>query len=126
MPFPANFPADCPLAHAADCNGAVFMAFKHLPISANQCLTQAERGRAANVQGADLCKRHGLSVFPSVDACKHQIELFPRIGTHVGHALLDPTHGLLAATPTQNPGHMTWWVFEGVERHALFNVVEER
>ena len=124
MSFPATFPGACPLVGARDCDLTVYMAVKKTPVTAQQCLTQAERGRAAHAIGDDACKRHGLSVFPTAEDCLHQIELFPWIGQCVTAAQLEPSHGVYLETPAKLPSHLTWWPYEGVERHTLFVATE--
>ncbi len=102
------------------------MVLKSFPATADQCLSQAERGRVTDAKGVAACTRHGLSVFPSSPACRHQANLFPHLGRKVGCAELEPIHGVIAPTPSKsNPAHMTWWSYEGVDRHVLFTDVEE-
>lgn len=126
MGFPSTFPPDCPLQTATDCNGEVYMVFKETSISAEHCYSQAERGRATTATGDGTCTRHGLSVFPTLKGCQHQRDLMPFLGQHIGVASLSIEHGKLAPTPSgKNPEHMTWWSYEGIERHALFSIVEE-
>lgn len=121
MNFPSTLPPNCPLPSAIDCQQVVFMAFQSTPATADQCKTQAEKDKALNAVGDGVCTRHGLSVFPSFDSCIHLVKLFPRLGPYVGKAGLTPPHGKIAETAnTKNPAHMTWWPYEGVNRHSLF------
>lgn len=124
MKYP-DLPEDCPLSSATDCDGEVFMLFADFPCTDGDCLTQAERGRALAAQGDGICTRHGLSVFPSLEACAHQRTLIPWLGKKIGRAVLTADHGMVADTPTKNPGHMTWWPYPEVQRHALFQHVDE-
>ncbi|MDD4964036.1 MAG: hypothetical protein PHI11_08985 [Gallionella sp.] len=127
MNFPSNWPSNCPLQSAVDCQHTVFMAFTSKPATANQCKSQAERNRAQSAIGDGACTRHGLSVFPSFNDCKHQVALLPHLGPYIGKAYLTASHGKIAETPARrNPAHMTWWPYQGVDRHSLFsNFVEE-
>jgi len=122
MNFPDTLPADCPLSNAVDCQLMVYMAFKTNQPSASDCKSQAERGRAKDATGDDACKRHGISVFPTYESCKHQISLFPRLGPFIGEAELSPRDGKIAETDSaKNPRHMTWWPCKEVDRHELFS-----
>ena len=125
MKFSQALPDDCPLSRAIPCNAKVYMLCKKEVISKQDCLTQAERGRAANVSGELLCTRHGLSVFSSLKSCIHQQKLFPHLGNHIAHADLREQHGVIADTPAKlNPRHMTWWAYEEVERDNCFTVMQ--
>lgn len=117
---------DCPLPSANYCDGAVFVLVQDLSLDPIQFQSQAERGRAIGAVGDKACTRHGLSVFPSYDACMHQRRLFPRLGNYVASAVLRAEHGKVADTPSQNPAHQTWWPYQEVVRHELFSVVEAR
>lgn len=121
MNFPSNWPFNCPLPSAVDCQHTVYMAFTSEPATADQCKSQAEKNRAITASGDAVCTRHGLSVFPSFDACRHQVNLLPHLGPYIGKADLTAPHGKIAETPSnRNPAHMTWWSYQGVDRPALF------
>jgi hypothetical protein len=123
--FSADIPSDCPLPSAVDCFQEVFKLFATFPFDAEECKTQAEMGKAKNVTGQAVCTRHGLSVFPTLEGCLHQMKLFPYLGEHVGVAQLLPQHGKIAATPSNNnPNHMTWWIDVSVQRQSLFKKVD--
>jgi hypothetical protein len=120
--FPPHLPADCPLPSAVECDATVFMLSRQVPLAPDDCLSQAERGRANHVQGAGACTRHGLSVFKNLADCLHLRSVFPQLGPHVVQATLRRDHGVLAETPSKTSnGHCTWWPFVEVERHALFS-----
>ena len=124
--FSADLPDDCPLPSARDCDCEVFFLVQDLPPREEQFLSQAERGRATLATGDAACRRHGLSVFPNVESCRHQLDLFPRLGPHIIRSELSAAHGKIASTPSQNnPAHMTWWRYIGIEPHKIFSVWEE-
>lgn len=124
--FPDTLPQNCPLDSAVKCEHTVFMAFNKITITSAQCKTQAEKGRALNTSGEGECTRHGLSVFPSVESCQHQINLFPRLGPHIGKAELNDSCGVIAHTGhKRSPKHMTWWSYDHVDRALLFTLVDE-
>lgn len=120
-----NLPPDCPLPAAIDCNCDVFLVFPVKSIEQQHCLSQAERNRAKNVTGDAVCNRHGLSVFPTVESCVHQMKLLPHLGSYIGTAKLCPEHGKIAETASRiNPAHMTWWPYKDTQRHAIFRIME--
>lgn len=126
MNFPPELPAACPLPSSKDCSGSFYMVCREDPIREEDCLSQAERGRAPNATGDAACTRHGLSVFMSYDACVHQRELFPHLGKRIAHAMLDASHGKSLSTPSNaNPGHSTWWPYANLSRSTLFAVIKE-
>lgn len=97
------------------------MLCRTLPCTAEQFMSQAERNQARNVDGEQLCTRHGLSVFPNYKSCEHLLRARPQLGPHIVKATLTPDHGLIAETPSnRNPQHHTWWPFTEVPRASLF------
>ena len=124
--FSKDLPAkDCPLPTAIDCDNTVYKLFKSYPFENADCQTQAEMGKALNAVGDAACNRHGLSVFPTMSSCLHQLKLFPYLGPYVGEAKLEANHGKIATTSSNNnPEHMTWWSDVRVNRQELFNKVE--
>ncbi len=125
MIFPDGLPKNCPLPNAVSCSGTIYMISPNYPVDQQDCLSQAERGRAVDATGDLACTRHGLSVFPDFASCSHQQSLFPGLGEHIVAAQLDPSHGKTMETPTKrNPRHMTWWPRKDLERSVLFKLVE--
>lgn len=126
MTFPDALPVGCPLPSAQDCSCTVYMISPENPVREQDCLSQAERGRAKNATGDLACTRHGLSVFPTYESCEHQRSLFPRLGGYIASATLDNSHGKILETPSgSNPSHMTWWPYKSTNRSKLFTVVVE-
>ncbi|CRI57975.1 hypothetical protein [Pseudomonas sp. CCOS 191] len=125
MTFPDGLPDNCPLPAAVSCSGMIYMVSLNNPVHEQDCLSQAERGRAADATGENACIRHGLSVFPDLASCSHQQSLFPRLGKYIATARLEPSHGKILQTPAKrNPLHMTWWPCKDVERKLLFSMAE--
>ncbi len=125
MHFPATMPADCPLPGSIACNTVVYIIVKNNPAISTDCLTQAERNRATTATGEGACTRHGLSVFPSLQDCQHHRSLFKAFaGGYIAKASLTSEHGQQRNTPSQKaPAHMTWWPYEHISRHELFEVI---
>jgi hypothetical protein len=74
---------------------------------------------------ADPCLRCGLSVFRELEDALNQQKLLPKLGNKIAKALLEAAHGKACLTKGQQPTHTTWWPYEGVDRAALFVVVQE-
>lgn len=116
---------DCPLPSSMDCNNDAFMVFRSETITSKDLESQADRNRARNARGEQACTRHGISVFPDLASCIHQQKLMPHLGDLIGSAKLEPDHGRIAKTPSQNnPSHMTWWPYKETIRHELFKIVK--
>lgn len=125
MIFSDDLPDGCPLPKAQDCAGKIYMLSPANPVRDQDCLSQAERGRAQKATGDQVCTRHGLSVFPDYQSCAHQQALFPALGEHIVSATLQAIHGKILDTPSNsNPKHMTWWPCKNVHRSKLFAVEE--
>lgn len=120
--FPSGWAVGRPPADAIDARGDVFRLVHHVPPSVEDLATHHETGRLPR---ADPCLRCGLSVFRTVRDAAHQRQLFQRLGNHIAKATLAPDHGMAKPTRGQQPTHTTWWVYEGVDRAALFTVIAE-
>lgn len=126
MNFSKDLPEGCPLPAAQACSTTIYMISPENPVSDQSCLSQAERGKAKKATGDGACTRHGLSVFPNFESCRHQRSLFPRIGSFIAAAKLGPEHGRIMSTPSgSNPSHMTWWPYEETNRSELFTIIGE-
>lgn len=119
--FPPDMPADCPLPGASPCDCTVYRGCATSPPQETDFETHAELGRALNAKGDNFCKRFGLSVFPTKEACEHMLELLPQNGTYVAVGTLFHGHGVILDTPSsKHPKHRTWWPYEGIKRSAPF------
>jgi hypothetical protein len=123
--FSDEIPQNCPLPTSKPCSDVVYHACKNSPPLSDDFLTYKEMGLATNAKGDAACKRFGISVFPTKEACRHLIDLFPEHGPYIATATLETSHGVIALTPSRpHPLHHTWWPFEGIARESAF-VVEE-
>lgn len=122
MPFPDDWPNDCPPPEADDALEEVLRIVKDNPPSPDDMMSHHEAGRLLK---APACLRCGLSVFRLIDDAINQQRLLPRLGRRIARARLDATHGKTCVTPGQQPTHTTWWPSVGVDRAALFVVVQE-
>ena len=122
MTFPKDWPPGCPSANTPDATGDVFRISKEDPVTAADMQTHHETGRLPR---ADSCLRCGLSVYQVLEDALYQQKLLPKLGNRIAKASLQSTHGKACLTKGQRPTHTTWWAYEGVDRAALFVVVQE-
>jgi hypothetical protein len=122
MNFSSDWPADCPPKDTPDAQGDVFRIVKENPPAPQDMLSHHETGRLLK---ADPCLRCGLSVFRLLEDALNQQRLLPKLGKRIAKGTLAPAHGKARPTPGQQPTHTTWWAYVGVERAALFVVVQE-
>lgn len=122
MTFPKDWPPGCPSADTPDAAGNVFRIVKGSPVTAGDMQSHHETGKLPK---ADPCLRCGLSVFREQADALNQQKLLPKLGNKIAKALLEAAHGKACLTRGQQPTHTTWWPYEGVDRAALFVVVQE-
>jgi hypothetical protein len=123
--FPEWFVPDCPPPDAADAKGTVYRFVAEMPLKSSDFVSYHETQERPN---APACQRCGLSVFRKVEDVRELLlflwKTYPRksYGPHVVKRELSAADGKIKATG--KPGHQTWWAYEGVERHASFELVE--
>lgn len=122
MTFPQDWPFGCPPADTPDAAGDVFRIVKGNPVTPEDMQSHYETGRLPK---ADPCLRCGLSVFRELEDALNQQKLLPKLGNRIAKAPLEAAHGKACLTKGQQPTHTTWWSYEGVDRAALFLVVQE-
>lgn len=122
MQFPSDWPSDCPPPDAVDASGTVYRLAKSSPASSVDFQTHHETGKLLD---APACLRRGLSVFRDRSDAQHQFRAYPRLGRYLAEGTLAPECGVTKLTTGRFPSHSTWWVYEGVDRARLFQVVEE-
>ena len=125
--FPADLPQGCPPDDASYAWGTVYRIVKSNPLSADDFRTWFEEGKAP--RPGKECDSHGLSVFREVDHAVSYSERYPYLGELIAQASLSEQHGKIAPTPRVFEGvtytHETWWPYQNLERHVLFEVVSE-
>ena len=122
MKFPEDWPTNCPAADTPGADGNVFRISKENPVTAEDMRTHHETGR---VLKADSCLRCGLSVFRVLEDALNQQRLLPKLGKKIAKGPLLAVHGKACLTKGQQPTHTTWWPYVGVDRAALFVVIQE-
>ena len=122
MTFPDDWPKGCPSADTPDAEGDVFRIVKENPPTATDVLSHHETGRLPK---ADSCLRCGLSVFRLIEDARNQQKLMPKLGRWIAEGRLGAAHGKATRTKGQQPSHTTWWPYVGVDRVALFTVLQD-
>lgn len=117
--YPEDWPKECPPADATDASGEFYRVVKQSPCAAEDFRTQGELGKARD---ACPCLRAGLSVLADYESARHYRDKFPYLGERIASGKLVAEHG---KTKAAGNGHVTWWSYSGVTRHALFSVVNE-
>jgi hypothetical protein len=123
LAFPADWPQPCPPEDAVPANQVVYRAVGSDPPTAEDFLSYREEGKSVrNPQMA--CLACGISVLPRREDAEHHLKLFPARGPYIAEGVLTPDHGKTKRTPSlQQPAHITWWCYEGVNRSEAFHVV---
>jgi hypothetical protein len=118
--FPRDWPPGCPPEDAQDAWGEIYRLVKSNPPAIRDLETHHERGTRRK---DPACLRCGLSVFRSRADAEHQSRVFPKLGSIIAMGALQPRHG--KTKPTGKPTHTAWWIYEGVDRLAVFESFEE-
>ena len=123
--FPDWFPRNCPPPPAADADGIVFRFVAKDPVEAGDFRSHHELGLALQ---SNPCRRCSLSVYKSLKIARDRLVGLrvrnpKRAERHIARGELTPSDGKLSQAG-KDPDHFEWWVFEGVERHRSFQVVE--
>jgi hypothetical protein len=122
MPLPDDWPKGCPPDDAEPAAGEVFRLVRSDPHTQGVFRTHHETGKLPK---APPCIRCGLSVFRSRQDAEHQYRAYPKLGRFIARASLPSTHGVTKLTEGRQPSHTTWWPFAGVDRAAIFAILEE-
>jgi len=122
MTFPKDWPTGCPSVETPAAAGEVYRIVRDNPAAAADMLSHHETGRLPK---ADPCLRCGLSVFRVLEDALNQQKLLPRLGKRIAKGSLEAAHGKACPTKGQQPTHTTWWPYDGVNRTAMFAVVQE-
>jgi hypothetical protein len=111
-----------PRLDAQPASGTVYRVVKHSPTQEADFQSHRELNRAPN---ADPCLRSGLSVFCKKEEAAHMRRVFPKIGDYIAVGELVPHHGVTKLTQGKQPTHTTWWPCLGIDRAAVFAVIED-
>jgi hypothetical protein len=123
--FPDWFVPNCPPRDATDAAGEIYRFVSKIPCDPDEFLSYHETEDRST---APPCQRCGLSVFRKVEDVRRLLRHLWRnyahknYGPHIVKRELTPADGKFKPTGSQD--HHSWWAYEGVERHALFDFVE--
>ena len=124
--YPEWYVENCPPADALNVEGTIYRFVESFPTIANDFLSYHEMGQRPN---GKRCERCGLSVFHSIDdirnSLRHLLKAYPgkQYGDKIVRRELSVSDG--KTKKTGKIGHHTWWAYEGVTRHELFELVEQ-
>jgi hypothetical protein len=120
MNFPETWPRDCPPQDAVDAEGDVFRIVNHAPPTADDFLTNFELGMFPN---RPACLRCGLSVHRILADAIHTKTKYPKLGSRIAKGTLSKEFG--KTKQTGQASHTTWWVYQGVNRASIFELISE-
>ncbi len=126
LKFPTYFPENCPPAEATDEECVLFRLCK------GPTLTEKDFTSFYLInpqKHKDNVNAYGLSVFKSIDDCKHAKSKSPNLRKKykcVASGSNNSYRGKILHTPSgTNPDHYTWWLYDGVQPHTFFEVYNE-
>ncbi len=123
--FPADYPPDCPISGAHPVTWSVWYLVDQSPPSADDFRPLAVKEGRANYErrnNRQKCMARGISVWTDRSAVLVAQSLNPGLaGKLLARGTIKPTDGWVAQTGG-NPAHHTWWPFEGVSPHTIFQV----
>lgn len=121
LKFPDYFPPNCPPAEAT---GEAKNLFRlcYGPTPTEEDFVSYYLKGPKKYEGNILA--YGLSVFPTEDDCRSARKKSPLLRKKYKFCscgMNTPERGKILSTPNQqNPTHITWWTYEGVEPHTFF------
>lgn len=123
--FPDWFPENCPPPSAMNAEGIVFRFAMKSPVDAGDFLSHHELGLAPR---SNPCRRCSLSVYRSLPSARKKLRELrartpDRFGSHIAKGTLTAEHGKIKQEGS-DPDHHEWWGYDGIERHAPFQIVE--
>lgn len=126
LKFPEYFPANCPPDAALGEECVLFRLCKGLVLTEKDFISfyliNPEKHK-------DNINAYGLSVFKSVDDCKHALAKSPALRKkykYIASGANNSTRGKILHTPSgPNPRHYTWWLYEGVNPHTFFQIYDQ-
>ena len=121
LKFPVYFPLGCPPKDAVAKELDVYRLCKSDKITPEDFLSFYQ---TAPRKYAKLINAYGLSVYPSIEDCYSAMRKAPHLRkkySAVAHGITYTFTGKVLDTPSKNnPNHITWWLYEGVQPHTYF------
>lgn len=126
LKFPTYFPENCPPEEASDEECILFRLCKGTILTEKDFrsffLINPEKYK-------DLINAYGLSVFKSIEDCKHAMSKSPNLRRkykYIAKGTNNNCRGKVLHTPSgTNPNHYTWWLYDGVKPHTFFEICNE-
>lgn len=119
--YPDYFPNNCPPQNAVAHKKTLFRFCKNAePVESDfesYYLKKPEKYK-------DKINAYGLSVLGSKEDCSSAVRKSPYLRVeYISFGDTDENIGCYLNTPNKkNPGHITWWVCEGIKPHTFFKV----
>lgn len=124
LKFPDYFPPECPPEEAEEREIEVYRLCRKNKVMASDFESFYQK-RPEKFQG--MIESYGLSVFPSKKDCEKAQQKSPNLRRFRGcsHGITYKYTGKILNTPNHNnPSHITWWLYEGVEPHTYFQLCD--
>jgi len=122
--WPGYFPDGCPSESARPPQCTVYRFIKqNAPTPTDFVPHKIIYPRS--IWGSNECQACGLSVYSTLEGAQKAFEALPATKRFVAVArgCITPESGKILETPTRgNSSHITWWVYEGVDPCAMFNI----
>lgn len=122
--FPDYFPPGCPPADATEREIEVFRLCENKCVAASDFESYFQKNPK---RYAGKILAYGISVFPSLAACKSAQDKSPflRKCQACARGITYNYSGKILNTPGKNnPSHITWWLYEGIEPHTYFELCD--
>lgn len=109
--WPDHYPQLCPPSQAVPSDGHIYrFTYGAMPEAKD---FRSFYDGAPNKDWGDLaCQARGLSVYPTLEACREAANKVPSLAKKkLAAGSLQGSYGMVAETPSKNTSnHMTWWV----------------
>jgi len=126
MPWPDFFPSDCPPDKANACDAEVYRLVAGDSPTDRDFVSNWELFPKKYTE-AERCKACGLSVHTSQEGVESVRKIFGFFRNHrIAVGILRSDHGRMCTSPPDAAdSHCTWWAYDGVDKKALFQIVDE-
>jgi len=120
LKFPEYFPPNCPPKDAVQCEIEVYRLCEN-PVCAEDFLSHYQKNPQL-YKSIDIA--YGLSVCTVPDDCL-KLKKYPALkNKKIARGITYIYTGVIKQTNGSTKSHYTWWLFESVEPHTYFRLVE--
>lgn len=109
--WPNHYPNSCPPNEAEPTSGQIYrFTYKSTPMAKD--FKAFYDGDPSKDWGDLACQARGLSVYPTLEACREAAGKVPSLAKKkLASGAMQVSYGKIAETPSKNTSsHMTWWV----------------